>query len=163
MGLRPRPPHRLPTRGLGLTDIHSSTTPCDASRTTILSWRSALLQGLTHSTRRAALTARHLSWGLVPLQRNRGAESTSLLSAGPIRPTTFRPQGSSPLDGLLLHPPCPRLPARASLVGFSLQGFPLSDRPGSSSLPGFPSWRSSLGLASLRLEQREPGAHMRCP
>jgi hypothetical protein len=31
------------------------------------------------------------------------------------------------------------------------------------SLPGFPSWRSSLDLASLRLERRESGAHNRFP
>lgn len=37
--------------------------PCDATRMTILSWRSPLLQGFTHSTRRAPLGARHLSWG----------------------------------------------------------------------------------------------------
>jgi len=151
----------LTHRGLGLADIHSPTTPYDVTRAAdpLLAFLSPSGSDSLDPPRASRRTAPLLGFG--PLQRIRGAESTLLLSAGPIRPTTFRPQGSSPLDGLLLHPPCLRLSTRAVLLGFSLQGFPLSNRPRSSSLPGFPSWRSSPGLAPLRLEQRGPGAHMR--
>jgi len=123
-------------RGLGLADIHSRATPHDVTRTAdpLLAFPSPAGSDSPDSPRASRRTAPLLGFG--PLQRFRGAESTSLLSAGPNRPTTFRPQGSRPLDGLLLHPPCPRLSARASLLGFSLQGFPLSNRPLSSSLTG---------------------------
>jgi hypothetical protein len=51
----------------------------------------------------------------------------------------------------------------AALVGFSLQGFPLSNRPMSSSLVGLPSWCCSRGLRSLLLgKERTVGARTGC-
>ena len=67
--------------------------------------------------------------GFVPLQRIRGAESTWLPSTGPNRSTTFRPQGFAPSRRLAPPPTFLRLSAKVTLVRFSLQGFPLSNRP----------------------------------
>jgi len=135
LGLRPRPPHRSPSRARS-RGHPSRATPHDVTRTAdpLLAFPSPTGSDSLDSPRASRRTAPLVGFG--PLQRFQRAESTSLASAGPNRPTTFRPQGSRPLDGLLLHPPCPRLSARASLLGFSLQGFPLSNRPASSSLTG---------------------------
>ena len=146
--------------GLGLADIHSPTTPHDVTRTTdpLLAFLSPSGSDSLDPPRASRRPAPLLGFG--PLQRIRGAESTSLASAGPIRPTTFRPQGSRPLDGLLLHPPCPCLSTRASLLGFSLQGLPLSNRPGSSSLLRIPlvAFFPWSGLSPSRTE-RTGGAY----
>jgi len=85
LGLRPHPSRRLPTRGFDLTDIHSPTTPCDATRMTILSWRSPLLQGFTHSTRRAPLDARHLYWGSRRYSASGGRSLRCFCQRGPSR------------------------------------------------------------------------------
>ena len=73
-------------------------------------------------------------------------------SAGRIRPvpTTCRPQGSGPLDGLLLHPPC-RAFRPGSTPGVLPTGcFPLEQ---ARRLPptGFPSWRFSPSLRTRDL------------
>jgi hypothetical protein len=109
--------------------------PCDATRTTILSWGSSLLQGVTRSTRRAPLDARHLSWGSFPYSASGGWSLRDLCQTVPsVRLRSVR-RVSRPLDGLLLHPPSTPFGV-VTLVGFSLQGLPLPNRPMSSSLTG---------------------------
>jgi len=51
---------------------------------------------------------------------------------GPNRPTTFRPQGFTPSRRLPPPPTFLHLSAKVTLVRFSLQGFPHSNRPRSS-------------------------------
>jgi hypothetical protein len=157
LGLRHFPPCRWLTRELDFADPISPTMPHDATRTTILSWRSTLLQGVTRSTCCTPLDVQHLSWGSFPFSAYGGRSLRRFCQ--PVPPGQLRSvlRVSHPLDGLLLHPPSAPFGA-VTLVGFSLQGFPLPNRPTSSSLAGFPSWRSSSGLASLLLERREPGA-----
>lgn len=95
LGLRHRLSRRLPTRGFGHRALVQLSLPCDATRTTILSSGSVLLQGLTRSSRRAPLDARHLSWGLCPYSACRWEESTwlppAVPSAGYVPSTGFRP------------------------------------------------------------------------
>jgi len=114
----------------------------------------------THSTRRSSLDVRHLSWGSFPYSAF-GKRSLRHLCR-PVPPSRLRSvlRLLQPLDGFLLRPPATPFGA-VTLVGFSLQGFPLSNRPKSSSLLGFPSWSSSLGLRTLLLERREPRAQRR--
>jgi hypothetical protein len=54
--------------------------------------------------------------------------------SGPNRPATFRPQGFAPSRRLPPPPTFLHLSAKVTLVRFSLQGFPLSNRTVSSSL-----------------------------
>jgi hypothetical protein len=109
--------------------------PCDATRTTILSWGSSLLQGVTRSTRRAPLDARHLSWGSFPYSASGGWSLRDFCQTVPSAQLRSVRRVSRPLDGLLLHPPSTPFGV-VTLVGFSLQGFPLPNRPVSSSLMG---------------------------
>lgn len=67
-----------------------------------------------------------------------------------------------PFDGLLLHLPSAPFDA-VTLLGFSLQGFPLSNRPRSSSLPGYPLDVLPSGLRTLLLVRREPWARSSVP
>jgi len=154
--------------GLGLADTHSLATPCDATRTAdpLLAFPSPTGFDPLDSPRASRRPAPLLGFG--PLQRIRGAESTLLLPAGPIQPTTFRPQGSSPLDGLLLHPPCPSLSAGRRSWGSPFRGFPsrtdLSARrcqdpllaffPGSG--PSLPRTERTKGAWSVSLETPPP-------
>lgn len=67
-----------------------------------------------------------------------------------------------PFDGLLLHLPSTPFDV-VTLLGFSLQGFPLPNRPRSSSLPGYPHDVSPAGLRTLFLVKREPWARSSVP
>jgi hypothetical protein len=109
--------------------------PRDATRTTILSWGSSLLQGVTRSTYRAPLDARHLSWGFFPFSASGGRSLRDFCQTVPSARLRSVHRVSHPLDGLLLHPPSTPFGV-VTLVGFSLQGFPLPNRPMSSSLTG---------------------------
>jgi len=109
--------------------------PCDATRTTILSWGSSLLQGVTRSTHRAPLDARHLSWGSFPFSACGGWSLRDFCQTVPSARLRSIHRVSHPLDGLLLHPPSTPFGV-VTLVGFSLQGLPLPNRPMSSSLTG---------------------------
>jgi len=92
--------------------------------------------------------------GFVPLQRIRGAESTWLPSTGPNRPTTFRPQGFAPSRRLPPPPTFLHLSAKVTLVRFSLQGFPPSNRPRAHA-PRIPllAFLPRLGLSPPRTER----------
>lgn len=61
-----------------------------------------------------------------------------------------------PLDGLLLHPPSAPFDA-VTLVGFSLQGFPLPNRPPSSSLESYPLGVLPSALRTLLLGKERTG------
>jgi hypothetical protein len=117
---------------------------------------------LTRSTHRVPLGTRYLSWGSFPFSVFGGWSLRDLCQ--PVPPGQLRSvlRLSQPLDGLLLHPPSTPFGA-VTLVGFSLQGFPLSNRPKGSSPSGFPSWHSSRGVRTLLLERREPWAQDRPP
>jgi len=107
--------------------------PCDATRTTILSCGSSLLQGFTRSIRRTPLGARHLSWGSVPYSAYGGWSLRDFCQTVPSAQLRSVPRVLHPLDGFLLHPPSTPFGV-VTLVGFSLQGLPLSNRTVSSSL-----------------------------
>jgi len=109
--------------------------PRDASCTTLFSWGSSLLQGVTRSTRRAPLGVRHLSWGFVPYSASGGRSLRGFCQTVPSVRLRSVHRVSHPLDGLLLHPPSTPFGV-VTLLGFSLQGVPLSNRPMSSSLTG---------------------------
>jgi hypothetical protein len=69
---------------------------------------------------------------------------------------------SQPFDGLLLHLPSTPFDV-VTLVGFSLQGFPLPNRSRSSSLPDYPLGVPPAGLRTLFLVKREPWARRSVP
>lgn len=95
-----------------------------------------LLQGLTRSTYRAPLDARHLSGVRSPSAHTGGGVYVTSAD-GPIRQLRSVLRFFQPLDGLLLHPPSASLDA-VTLVGFSLQGFPLPNRSSHSSCEASP-------------------------
>lgn len=123
-GLRPRPPRRLTHAGARprghLPSDHAMRR--DSHDHPLLAFPSPSGFHPLDPTRTSRCTPPLL--GFLPLQRLRGAESTSLAPAGPIPPATFRPQGSRPLDGFLLHPPVPRLSAEKRSCGSPSRGFP---------------------------------------
>jgi len=146
--------------GARLRGTFSLIWPCGATRTTILSWGSLLLQGLypLDPPRTSRCAAPLL--GLVPLQCIRGAESTLLLPGGPIRPTTFRPQALT-ASRRLAPPPTFRAFRRGNTRGVLPTGSSPPEQARQLVAAGFPSWRSSLGLRTLVLVTREPGAQGR--
>jgi hypothetical protein len=79
----PDPHVDFPTRGFDFRASVLPSLPCDATRTTILSSGSVLLQGMTRSPCRMSLDIRRLSWGLCPYSACRWEESTWLPPAVP--------------------------------------------------------------------------------
>lgn len=99
-------PHAVCPRG-GSTPGHWTHYPCRTARPV---WQSSLevpssSRVSTRSTRRPSLDVRHLSWASFPYSACSRRSLRCVCRPVPIWPTTFRPQGSRPLDGLLLHPP----------------------------------------------------------
>jgi len=156
LGLRHRPSCRLPTRGF---DFRARPTVHAVRRDS----HDHPLFGFRSPTGCDPLALPHVSrhpaplLGFVPLQRLSVGGVYVASACGPIRRLRSVPRVSHPLDGFLLFPPRSHLSAQAALMGFSLQGFPLSSRPASSSLSGVPSWRCSLGLRSLLLGKERTG------
>lgn len=136
----------------------SSTSPRDATRTTILSWGSPSFRVFP------ARPAAHLSMpatllGFVPLQRIRGAESTLLLPTGPTRLTTFRPQAFA-ASRRLTPPPTSRVSRRGDARGVLPSGVSPLVQVRELVARDIPSWRSSLGLRSLPLGRKRTGGAM---
>jgi hypothetical protein len=91
----------------------SRRTACD--RATILSWGLALLQGVTHTSRRIASRHRPLPWSFYPFS----AWSTgSPYDLGHAFPSTFRLQGFAP--SCRITPPCA---SRVYFTPVALMGF----------------------------------------
>lgn len=145
--------------GARLHGTFSPPTPRDATRTTILSWGSSLLQGITRSTRRAPLDVRHFSQGPFPFSVFGGRSLRDFCQPVPSGRLRSVLRLLQPLDGLLLHPPAAPFDA-VTLVGFSLQGLPLPNRLPSSSLESYPLGVSPSALRTLLLgKERTRGAN----
>jgi len=162
LGLRHRLSCRSPTRGVGSRALVQLSLPCDATRTTILSSGSVLLQGLTRSSRRAPLDARHLSWGSCPYSACRWEESTLLPPAVPsadyVPSTGFRPSRRfAPL------PTSPTPFGAGSTHGVLPTGVSPLEQASELVAHRMPSWHCSPGLRSLLLgKERTVGARTVC-
>lgn len=115
--------------GVRLQGSRSTSLPCDATRMTILSSGSVLLQGIARSSRRTSLDARPLSWGLCPYSAYRWEESTLLL------PAVSRSADYGPSSGFLPSrrftppPTSPRLSTQQHSWGSPYRVFPSRTGP----------------------------------
>ena len=142
--------------GVRLRGTFSLPMPHDATRTTILSWGSSLLQGLTRSTCRKSLNLRRLSQGPFPFNAFGGRSLRDFRQPVPSGRLRSVLRLLQPLDGLLLHPPSAPFDA-VTLVGFSLQGFPLPNRLSGSSPESYPLGVSPSALRTLLLGKERTG------
>lgn len=115
--------------GVRLQGSRSMSLPCDATRTTILSSGSVLLQGFARSSRRTPLDVRPLSWGLFPYSAYWWEESTLLLPAGS-RSADYGPSsGFGPSRRFTPPPTSPRLSTQQHSWGSPYRGFPSRTGP----------------------------------
>lgn len=132
--------------GVRLRGTFSPPTPRDATRATILSWGSSLLQGVTRSTRRLSLDMRHLSQGFRPFSVFGEWSLRLLMPASPTQPTTFRPQAFA-ASRRLSPPPTFRAFRRGNARGVFPTGFSPPEQAPELVTRELPSWRCSTGLA----------------